>query len=239
MLTGWLSVDPKADKYSSFSPYAYCAWNPIVYIDSNGMEYTDWPKIGRYAKGALNVVSGAFTVAGGIVIGTGGSVLTGGAAAPVGFFVVGTGAYEIAEGFHTIVNALSGTPQSSDPKYTTPLGAATNNTTVDVATSIVVGLGSTTVTAFGRATTATSNAVRTTQNGVKTSAEGAQGGTANTIMGYLFTTSDIAYPLITTPGKSREQLSSHSTDESTNNTSQRNGSSVQSSDNSSRPFCEW
>ena len=36
ILTGWLSVDPLADKYPSLSPYAYCAWNPIRLIDPDG-----------------------------------------------------------------------------------------------------------------------------------------------------------------------------------------------------------
>ena len=31
----WLSVDPLVDKYPGISPYAYCAWNPIKYIDPN------------------------------------------------------------------------------------------------------------------------------------------------------------------------------------------------------------
>ena len=39
VLTGWLSVDPMADKYPSISPYAYCAWNPIVLIDPDGMKF--------------------------------------------------------------------------------------------------------------------------------------------------------------------------------------------------------
>ena len=38
VLTGWLSVDPLMDKYPSISPYAYCAWNPILFIDPNGEE---------------------------------------------------------------------------------------------------------------------------------------------------------------------------------------------------------
>ena len=38
LLTGWLSVDPMMDKYSSISPYAYCAWNPVVLFDPNGRE---------------------------------------------------------------------------------------------------------------------------------------------------------------------------------------------------------
>ena len=36
ILTGWLSVDPMADKYPSLSPYAYCGWNPIRLVDPNG-----------------------------------------------------------------------------------------------------------------------------------------------------------------------------------------------------------
>lgn len=32
----WLSVDPLADKYPNISPYAYCGWNPINAIDSDG-----------------------------------------------------------------------------------------------------------------------------------------------------------------------------------------------------------
>ena len=35
-LTGWLSVDPMADKYPSISPYAYCAWNPVKLVDPDG-----------------------------------------------------------------------------------------------------------------------------------------------------------------------------------------------------------
>ena len=32
----WLSVDPLADKYPNISPYAYCMWNPVNYIDPDG-----------------------------------------------------------------------------------------------------------------------------------------------------------------------------------------------------------
>ena len=38
ILTGWLSVDPMADKYPGLSPYAYCAWNPIRLVDPDGEE---------------------------------------------------------------------------------------------------------------------------------------------------------------------------------------------------------
>jgi hypothetical protein len=39
-LTGWLSVDPLADKYPGLSPYAYCAWNPVKLVDPDGRELT-------------------------------------------------------------------------------------------------------------------------------------------------------------------------------------------------------
>ena len=39
LMTGWLSVDPMADKYPSLSPYAYCAWNPVKLVDPDG---EDW-----------------------------------------------------------------------------------------------------------------------------------------------------------------------------------------------------
>ena len=32
----FLSVDPKADKYPSISPYSYCAWNPVRLVDPDG-----------------------------------------------------------------------------------------------------------------------------------------------------------------------------------------------------------
>ena len=36
LLTSWISVDPMMDKYPQVSPYAYCAWNPIRFIDPDG-----------------------------------------------------------------------------------------------------------------------------------------------------------------------------------------------------------
>ena len=38
LMTGWLSVDPLADKYPNISPYAYCNWNPVKLVDPDGME---------------------------------------------------------------------------------------------------------------------------------------------------------------------------------------------------------
>ena len=36
LMTGWLSVDPMADKYPGVSPYTYCAWNPVKLVDPDG-----------------------------------------------------------------------------------------------------------------------------------------------------------------------------------------------------------
>jgi len=35
---GWDTVDPKAEEFYSNSPYAYCANNPLKYIDPNGLD---------------------------------------------------------------------------------------------------------------------------------------------------------------------------------------------------------
>jgi RHS repeat-associated protein len=35
----WLSVDPMADKYPNISPYAYCAWNPVILVDPDGRDW--------------------------------------------------------------------------------------------------------------------------------------------------------------------------------------------------------
>ena len=32
------TMDPLADKYPNISPYAYCAWNPVKYVDPDGEE---------------------------------------------------------------------------------------------------------------------------------------------------------------------------------------------------------
>ena len=42
ILTGWLSVDPMADKYPNISPYAYCAWNPVKLVDPDGRMIGDY-----------------------------------------------------------------------------------------------------------------------------------------------------------------------------------------------------
>ena len=42
LMTGWLSVDPMADKYPNISPYAYCAWNPVKLVDPDGRMVDEW-----------------------------------------------------------------------------------------------------------------------------------------------------------------------------------------------------
>ena len=35
----WLSVDPLAEKHPDYTPYAYCANNPIIYVDPDGRDW--------------------------------------------------------------------------------------------------------------------------------------------------------------------------------------------------------
>ncbi len=42
LMTMWLSVDPMADKYPNITPYAYCNWNPVRFVDPDGRELTDF-----------------------------------------------------------------------------------------------------------------------------------------------------------------------------------------------------
>ena len=53
LLTGWLSVDPMADKYPNISPYAYCAWNPVKLVDLDGNEAIDNDDWYKDEKGRL------------------------------------------------------------------------------------------------------------------------------------------------------------------------------------------
>ena len=50
ILTGWLSVDPMADKYPGHSPYQYCRWNPIKRIDVGGLFDTEKQAQKAYEK---------------------------------------------------------------------------------------------------------------------------------------------------------------------------------------------
>lgn len=41
-ISQWLSIDPMADKYPSLSPYNYCADNPVILVDPDGREITNF-----------------------------------------------------------------------------------------------------------------------------------------------------------------------------------------------------
>ena len=41
LLYHWTKVDPLVDDYLHISPYAYCNWNPIKYVDPDGMDSRD------------------------------------------------------------------------------------------------------------------------------------------------------------------------------------------------------
>ena len=50
-MTGWLSVDPMADKYPSISPYSYCAWNPVKMVDPDGRDVWEVSEDGHVKNG--------------------------------------------------------------------------------------------------------------------------------------------------------------------------------------------
>ena len=51
----WLSVDPLSDKYPELSPYTYCNWNPIKYVDPDGKKIVVGTWYGRmFAKLGFN-----------------------------------------------------------------------------------------------------------------------------------------------------------------------------------------
>ena len=50
LMTMWLSVDPKADKYPSISPYNYCMWNPMKIVDEYGMEADIPPLLAKFCS---------------------------------------------------------------------------------------------------------------------------------------------------------------------------------------------
>ena len=59
LLTGWLSVDPLADKSPNLSPYHYCHWNPINLIDPDGRLDDEW-KLDNLGNIVEHTVSNSF-----------------------------------------------------------------------------------------------------------------------------------------------------------------------------------
>ena len=53
-LSVWLSVDPLSDKYPSMSPYTYCANNPIMMVDPDGMRVNLFGSCIQLAINGLN-----------------------------------------------------------------------------------------------------------------------------------------------------------------------------------------
>jgi hypothetical protein len=50
----WLSVDPLADKKPWFTPYAYCANNPLIFIDPDGRDEWLFDERGHYVDRVEN-----------------------------------------------------------------------------------------------------------------------------------------------------------------------------------------
>ena len=92
-LYNWTSVDPLSDKFPQISPYAYCNWNPIKFIDPDGkaIHVAAGAIIGAVIGGTISGISAMNdpTKSGRQVLGAiaGGAVsgaITGGAAAATG-----------------------------------------------------------------------------------------------------------------------------------------------------------
>ena len=56
----WLQVDPKAEAYYPTSPYAYCANNPVKFIDPNGETIQVYDENGAYQWRQLDGVWGFY-----------------------------------------------------------------------------------------------------------------------------------------------------------------------------------
>ena len=54
----WDRMDPLSEKYYSTSPYAYCANNPVRFVDPNGMFFTDgsWELLNRLLNNINNQI---------------------------------------------------------------------------------------------------------------------------------------------------------------------------------------
>ena len=50
----WLSPDPLSDKYPQISSYAYCAWNPMRYVDKDGRDVFVFDENGSYIEKRIN-----------------------------------------------------------------------------------------------------------------------------------------------------------------------------------------
>jgi RHS repeat-associated protein len=81
ILARWDRIDPLCEKYYNISPYAYCANNPVRFIDPDGREVKQ-PKGGKSFKtvGILGMVGGSLMMAGATVY----SVATDGVGVAVG-----------------------------------------------------------------------------------------------------------------------------------------------------------
>ena len=47
---GFISTDPKWYLYPHLTPYHYCAWNPIMFVDRDGKQYDQWNRLTKREK---------------------------------------------------------------------------------------------------------------------------------------------------------------------------------------------
>lgn len=113
------TMDPLAEKYYSISPYAYCAGDPVNYVDPQGL--TDWRAVG---KGALTMIGGVGTTAGGVALATG----TGGAATPLSAYLVIEGISEVGFGLGILLAGLTSNNTEEEAQMINQIPTGATNT---------------------------------------------------------------------------------------------------------------
>ena len=128
----WLSVDPLSDKYLWISPYAYCAWNPVKYVDPNGEWFEIAWDIANVVMDVRSLVSnikegnigGAIADGAGLVLDVAATVLPGipgGAGSAITAYRAADNVVDAGQTTNTIVTGIAATQNT----YRKALQAAT------------------------------------------------------------------------------------------------------------------
>jgi len=201
----WTSVDPLAEKYYSISPYAYCAGNPVRFIDPDGrfIGTTIGTIVGGIA-GGINAYRNHKDVWAGVAEGAVSGMITGAAVDGAIAFTVATGGTGLlvvgaAAAAGTIGGAIGGVAGDVAGQTVTEVNKGASLTEINISTDnftskaisgaiggTVNGVTGGTVSALGKLATASTKALQTTMSenitttAATLTAQGASGATVNT-----------------------------------------------------------